>query len=74
MRHIGVMIRNFSALSVQQVDNFKGGRLPQIIYVGFVSHAKHQHSRAIQRFAVVVQRLHHLAQHIGRHTEVDFFG
>src|ERR1051325_6225027 len=71
LRDVRIVITNLRALLLQQTDHIECRTLAHVVDILFVSDAEHQHSAAVHRFSLLVQRLCHFAYYDNRHLAVD---
>ena len=56
-RKIGIVVADFSAILLQQLNNRQGRRLAQVIDVFLVGHPQHQHFGAFERLGLLIESL-----------------
>ena len=71
LRHPWVAHDHVSAALDQEPHHLEARRLARVVDVGLVRHPEQEQARALDRLAVLVQRVRDLPDHEGRHARVD---
>jgi len=73
-RHVGIVVADLRAVLLEEVHDHVRGALAVVVDVRLVGESDAQHLRALERLAVVVERLHAALDHVVGHGGVDFAG